>query len=90
MEYFEKVKYLTKSGKETDKLVATSTDANMSVLINFIEYRLSKILFHRNHFKHYCNTIHIFKDTMETVVLDGDFSENLSIPVKFEPHALGT
>ena len=73
MEYFEKVKCLTQSGKETDKLVPMPTDPNMHFVINSIEYRLSKILFYRDHLKHDCDTIHTFKDTMETVVFDVDF-----------------
>ena len=50
---------------------------NVSFVINFIEYRLSKILFHRNGFKTLMQIVHIFKDAN----LEVDLSDNLSVPI---------
>jgi len=88
MQHFEKVTIVTKKGKELKRLRAMSTKANMNFILNFISNLLSKIIHHRNHLKHYRSTIHGFKECFNTLIIDIDFSENLSIPVKFEPQSL--
>ena len=49
---------------------------------------LPSIINHRNHLRHYRNAIHSFKDNFNVLYLDIDYSENLSIPVKFEPQSM--
>ena len=88
MQHFETVEKITKKGKITKRLVAKSSTVGLPFITNFISERLSKIINHRNHLKHYRNTIKEFREHFDTVALDVDFSENLSIPVKFEPQSL--
>jgi len=56
--------------------------------VSFIDQRLSGILHHRNHLKHYQSTLAIFKEHFKTIILYVDFSENLAVPVKYEPQSL--
>ena len=60
----------------------------MEYIINFIATRLPKIIHHRNHLKHYWSIITEFRECYDNVHIDIDFSENLSIHVKFEPQPL--
>ena len=60
----------------------------MAFLLEFLSSMLSKIIHHRNQLRHYRSTIHQFNDHFDTLLIDIDFSENLSIPVKFEPQSL--
>ena len=50
--------------------------------MDFIEQRLSSIIHHRNQLKHYHSTLGVFKENFDTISLDVDFSENVSILVK--------
>ena len=61
---------------------------NMAGILEFIDSILPKIINHRNHLRHYRNTINIFRDHFDALFIDIDFSENLSIPVKYEPQSL--
>ena len=88
MQHFETVEKITKKGKITKRLVAKSSTVGLPFIMNFISERLSKIINHRNHLKHYRNTIKEFREHFDTIALDVDFSENLSIPVQFEPQSL--
>ena len=47
-----------------------------------------KIIHHRNQLKHYRSTMKEFRALFDTVSLDLDFSENLQVPVKYEPQSL--
>ena len=77
-----------KNGEISKRLQQVTTQANMEYIINFIATRLPKIIHHRNHLKHYRSTITEFRECYDNVLIDIDFSENLSIPVKFEPQSL--
>ena len=82
--HFEKVMVEAK-GKETQQLQAVSTSTNMEFLVNFITDLLSKIIHHQNQLRHYCTAIKKFQQIFNTVSLEIDFSENLKVPVEYEP-----
>ena len=88
MQHFEMIEETTKYGKTTKRLKAVSTKAGMEFITNFISKLLSKIIHHRNQLKHYRTCIKIFNENFDTLSIDVDFSENLSIPVKSEPQSL--
>jgi len=78
----------TKAGKEVKHLTAISEPANLLLLTSFISDLLPKIIHHRNQLKHYRSTVKEMQDHFNTISIDIDFSENLSVPVKFEPQSL--
>ena len=88
MQHFENVKVLTKNGAKKKYLKAVETDATFTFIANFISNSLGKIVHHRNQLKHYRNTIAIFRESFDALFVDIDFSENLSVLVKFEPQSL--
>ena len=47
--HFEKVLFINKYSKTTYHLKSTSTEANLSFILMFIDKMLSKIIFHRNY-----------------------------------------
>ena len=86
--HFQKEETISKHGKVLMKLKSSTTNANMCFILDFVSDLLAKSLHHRNHLKHYRNTIHEFRDNVNQISIDVDFSENLSVPVKFEPQSL--
>ena len=60
---------------------------NMTYLVKFVSSILVDIIHHHNQLKHYRSSIHELEDALNAVVIDIDFSENLSVPVKFEPQS---
>ena len=86
--HFERVALTTKADKKVKHLRAISTPVNISYLLRYISERLTKIIHHRNQLLHYKSFIKTFKEHFDTVSLDTDFSENLSIHVKFETQLL--
>ena len=64
------------------------TDADMVFLVNFVDNILAKLIYHRNILKHYRNTQSIFESLFDSVSIDIDFAENLTVPVKYEPQSL--
>ena len=85
MQHFKKVQVLMKNGKIVKRLKAASTQANLSFITEFLEKRLSSIIHHCNQLKHYRSCLNLFKEDTNGVYIDADFSENLSVPVKYEP-----
>ena len=79
---------ITKNGDITKRLKLLSRQANLCDIITSISLRLPKIINHRNHLRHYRSTINEFREFYDNILIDIDFSENLSIPVKFEPQSL--
>lgn len=77
-----------KKGKETKRLQLAKVPATLDYLAQFMDGLLSNIINHRNHLRHYRNVIGSFVVLHEGVYLDVDFSENLSVPVKYEPQSL--
>ena len=67
---------------------AISTPVNVTFIVGFISSFLTKIINHRNQLKHYRTGIKSFREHFDTISVDDDFSENLSIPVKYEPQSL--
>ena len=61
---------------------------SMKGIIDFMAALLPKIIHHRNHLRHYRNSITTFRENFNAVFIDIDFSENLSIPVHKEPQSL--
>ena len=57
-------------------------------IVKFIENILSNILHYRNHLKHYRNAVNAFRASFDAVFLNIEFSENLKLPVKFEPQSM--
>ena len=56
----------------------------LSFIIDFISQWLSKII-HWNQIRHYWNTITGFREHFSILLMNIDFSENLQVPVNFEP-----
>ena len=76
-------------GKETQQLEAVSASANLEFLMKFITTNLlSKIIHHSNQLIHYRTVIKKFWGMFNTFLLEIDFSENLKVPVKFEPQSM--
>ena len=85
---FRSVEYTTKKGEVSNKLKAVTEKATMDDILTFTERNLAKIINHRNHLKHYRNSIKAFRDSFGVLFIDIDFSENLKLPVKYEPQAM--
>ena len=60
---FEIVEHVNKKGETVSRLKPVMKSANMAGIIEFINDILPKIINHRNHLKHYRNTINIFRDS---------------------------
>ena len=88
MQHFELIEETTRYGKTTKHLKAISTEAGMEFITSFISKLLAKIIHHRNQLKHYRTCIKIFKEYFDILSIDVDFSENLTVPVKFEPQSM--
>lgn len=88
MQHFETVECLSKNGKVVKRLKAVSTKANLNFILEFISSLLTKMVHHRNQLRHYRNIIHEFREHFDAMIIDVDFSENLSVAVKFEPQSL--
>ena len=86
--HFESVETTTKKGAIVKRLRALSTDANVEFILDFISNLLPKIINHRNQLKHYRHSIKTFHDLFDALNTDIDFSENLLVPVKYEPQSL--
>ena len=87
-QYFDKLEVSLKSGKVVKQLKPVYTQADAISVISFIEDFLPKFIHHRNQLKNYRSTIHNFHDKFDAVFIDIDFSENLKIPIKYEPQSL--
>lgn len=89
MQHFEKVETIQKkTGKTVKRLKAVSTKSNLTMIIEFINKYMTKTVHHRNQLRHYRNVVKSFKDSFDTIFIDIDFSENLKVPVKYEPQSL--
>ena len=86
--HFEKVDVKNKHGEMKKHLKTVQTPATLKYLLSFMENMLSKFVHHRNMLKHYRTTIKDFYDMFDSVDLDIDFSENLTLPVKHQAQSL--
>ena len=66
---------------------AVSTNSTLSFITDFISQWLIAIMHHHNQLRHYRNTKTSFRKNLNTL-MDIDFSENLQVPVRFEPQSL--
>ena len=88
MTSFGKEEYMTKYGKK-EKLKAKSQAANIYFILHFLNSILPKIIYHCNHLCHFCHCISELDETFKHFAsTDIDFSENLTVPVKYEPQSL--
>ena len=88
MQHFEKVEHISKSGNISKHLTAVKTDANMEFIIGFITDLLTKIVHHLNLLKNYRTISKDFNEYFDDTNIDIDFSESLSVPIKYEPQSL--
>ena len=88
MQHFKKVDVLMKNEKIVKRLKVVSKQTNLSFRTEFLEKRLSSIIHHRNHLKHYRSCLRLFKENIIGANIHVDFSENLSVPVTYEPQDL--
>ena len=85
---FEMVKYAKKNGEITTKLKPVSRESSLDGIVQFINSFLPTIINHRNHLQHYRIAITNVRAMFDSLFIDIDFSENLKLPVKFEPQSL--
>ena len=82
------VKFTSKKGITFKHLKPVKKMSSLPDIASFADSILPSIINHHNHLHHYRNAIHSFKDNFNVTYLDIDYSENLSIPVKFEPQSM--
>ena len=85
---FKQVEYKTKKGEITTKSKPVPTKSSMTDIISFINSILANTINHRNHLRHYRNAIKSFHDSFDAIFIDIDFSENLKLPVRWEPQEM--
>ena len=54
-------------------------------ILFYFKYDLFYIIHHCNQLTHYRSCLSLFKESIIGAYIDVDFSENLSVPVKYEP-----
>ena len=86
--HFKKMPFKKKNGLIVDRLKTVKEDANINFITDFIDEILPKTIHHRNHLKHFRSVHHQFINFFDCAYIDVDFSENLSVPVKYEPQSL--
>ena len=86
-QHFENIEITLKNGKVVKCLKAVKDHVDLLYITNLITKFLYKFILHRNQLKHYRETSNAMKDLLEGYI-DIDFSENLTVPVKFEPQSL--
>lgn len=86
--HFIQSAYENRKGEMQSRLKAVKEDVNAFYLADFFESFLDNIMHHRNILKHFRSTHERFIDLFDSIYLDIDFSENLTIPVKHEPQSL--
>ena len=85
---FEKVEIENKNGSINSKLQPKNTPMNVQKILQFMEKLLPKVTHHRNLLKNYRSSISdILNFEPDPIILDVDFSENLSVPVNMEPQS---
>ena len=79
---------IRKAGKIVKHLKTISMPKNMYFIVDFISERLASFIHHWNQLKHYHSSISSLEEYFDTVSIHTDFSEYLSIPVKYKPQSL--
>ena len=85
---FDKIEQTLKNRKVVKHLKVVCIDADMKFIISFIEKTMPEIIHHCNQLKHFRTSMGKFQNIFNTVMIDIDFSENLSIPVKYGSQSL--
>jgi hypothetical protein len=85
---FLKKPHTTKKWKQIILLEPETRDVDLKFLVQFIEKLLPTIIHRRNQLKHYKNTVQECTDMFDCVEIDIDYSEKLTVPVKYEPQDL--
>ena len=80
--------FMDKKGKLLKRLTVVKCHVNANYLVKFLDNLLPEIIFHRNTLKLYRNTIKEFDILFPSVHLDVEFSENLTLDIKFESQCL--
>ena len=75
-----------KTGKESSRLSMKQSKRNAAYLTQFLSDLLPSIIFHWNQLKYFRNVITSFREDLECFI-DIDFSENLKVPLKYEPRS---
>ena len=88
IQLFKKEEVTTKNGVTNKRLKLTQVSANLSYITYFISGFLESFIHHRNQLRHYRSTVQNFRECYETILVDIDFSENLSVPVHQEIQSL--
>ena len=86
--HFEMVESVNRKGEPVSHLKPVMKSENIECLLEEMHNILPNILNHRNHLRHYRNTVKFVRDNFDAVFIDIDFSENLTLPVKYEPQSL--
>ena len=77
-----------KKGEDVRKLVLVNHQVTIDYILDFIEELLAEVIHHRNKLRLFRNVKKIFMALFICIYIDGDFSENLTIDVKWEPQSL--
>ena len=77
-----------KTDKPVKRLVPKKVQASGKFLVEFMRRNLKNFVHHRNMLKLYRNLKHRFLDEMKAFYIDTDFSENLTIGMRWEPQSL--
>lgn len=90
--FFKKSQYdakgeiiLNKKNKPLRRLVSMKEQVDAEFLVKFLKALLPNAVHHRNMLRLYRNIKYAFADMMGFVYIDIDFSENLTMRIKFEP-----
>ena len=77
-----------KKGNPVTRIIPVKKQVDAQYLLSFISKLLPEIINHRNMLQLYRSTNKEFKDLFSSVVMDIDFSENLTLKVKFQLQSL--
>ena len=77
-----------KHGNPLKRLTPVKAQVNVQFLLNFIDQLLPEIVNHRNMLKLHRSVNAEFKGLFSSAVMDVDFSENLTLGIKWEPQSL--
>jgi len=85
---FDMIEHINQKGKTAKHLKPVCKESSLKEIVVFLNGILPNIVNHRNHLHHYRNVIQLFRNNFHVLFMDIDFSENLTIPVKFEPQSM--
>ena len=77
-----------KKGNPVTRIIPVKKQVDVQYLLSFISKLLPENINHRNMLQLYRSINKEFKDLFSSVVMDIDFSENLTLEVKFQPQSL--